>query len=338
MKAAAIAGLALASMAPALAAAPADVVYTEGRASIRYYDGPEQEAFIGDVVNRGDTVITGWDGLVELDRQGVSVRISPDTVFTIQERGSGQEKQDVFSLALGSVKYRYDRLTGREPPVQTAACVMGVRGTEFTVFAGADGTSLVVVDQGQVEVQSAGESVQLVSEEGVEVRPGAPPGQKFKVQRDQMDYSTWNQGRITALLADPAEAMRQLGERLSYYSKNAAQYESLYQEYNQRLGEERRKVVDIQEKEGKEAADKYRTEVVNPLAVDTANLVLNRRYFALAALSLRRFVTGRIYLLLKSQYIVHPQDTVYTAFLSQYRRFLAAFESDIVPHLVEADI
>lgn len=321
-----------------VAAAPAEVVYAEGEASIKDTAGEDFEVYIGDEVRTGDTVTTGWDGFVEMDQNGVILKINSDTVFTLLDREEGNEKTDVFSVALGSIKFRYDKLTGKEPKIQTISCVCGVRGTEFTVFSGVDGSALIVVDKGRVEVEAEGETVVLNPEEGVEVQPGAPPGEKFKVHRDQIDYSKWNEEKLSSMLQDPVEAVKKLHQRMAYYIKNVNEYFPLYQEYMEELTSERQKYVEIKEKKGEEIAKKYYSEIVVPLTTDTRNLFINTRYFSLAALSMRRFVAGRIYLTVKSLNINKLADSLYQDFFKYYSELLESFEESIVPQLVEADI
>ncbi len=319
-------------------ALPTDVTYTEGEANIRFKSGKQQEAQIGAVVNTGDMLKTGRDGLLELDQKGVVLKISPNTVFTLMEREQKGSTTPVLSVALGSIKFRYDKLTGKEPAVHTNGCVMGVRGTEFTVFAGADGSSLIVVDAGSVDVEAGGRTVSLAPEEGVEVRLGQAPGEKFAVHSDQVDYRTWNDQRLAAMLADPAAAMTGVEERMATYIQSVSEYEGLYKEYKQRLDEERRKRAAVSEEKGAEEAKKYEGEVVMPLMLKTNSLFLNLRFYSLAALSLRRWVGGRLYLFMKSRYIASPADPVYTDFLGRFERLLAGFERSIAPQLVEADI
>ena len=319
-------------------AVPNDVIYSEGDATVKYQEGYADDVFIGDVYDTGDTVTTGFDGFVELDQAGLVLKINPDTVFTLQEKEEQGKKTGVFSLALGSIKFRYDRITGKEPMIQTPSCVAGVRGTEFSVYAGADGSALIVVDSGLVEVESEGKAVQLTAEEGVEVQPGEPPGEKFVVQRDQIDYKSWNDDKLNAMLADPVLAMERLQDRLDFYIKQVNEFNELFEEYYAELQQERTKTDEIFEKEGKEAARAYTQDVLGPLTSKTAALFLNRRYYALAALSLRRYVGGRLYLLIKSQYIAYPQNEKFKTFRTKHQELLERFESSISPQLVEADI
>ena len=319
-------------------AVPNDVIYSEGDATVKYQEGYTDDVFIGDVYDTGDIVTTGFNGFVELDQAGLVLKINPDTVFTLQEKEEQGEKTGVFSLALGSIKFRYDRITGKEPMIQTASCIAGVRGTEFSVYAGADGSTLIVVDSGLVEVESEGKAVQLTAEEGVEVQPGEPPGDKFVVQRDQIDYKTWNDDKISRMLSDPGDAVQSILERLNFYIGNASEYNKLYTELKQQLDAEREKLVDLSTKEGKDAAQKYDMEVIAPIRDKTRASFLNYRYYSLAALSLRRYVGGRMYVLLKSQYITRIGSTNYQKFLARYKELINVFERSIVPFLVEADI
>jgi hypothetical protein len=329
----------LLSAVEVISALPTDVTYTEGQTSVLYgANGKIAPAEIGNVLNTGDVVKTGADGLVELDQKGLVLKINPSTVFTLMERERGGGKTGVLSVALGSIKLRYDKLTGKEPMIQTASCAAGVRGTELTVFAGADGSSLIAVDSGAVEVEAEGATVELAAGEGVEVMPGRPPGDKFIVQRDQIDYRSWNDRKVFSMTADPAGSIEALTRLLATYAKNVADFDAQFQEYSKRLAEERQKAIDMVKEKGAEETRKYEEEVVFPLGLQTSNLFLNLRYNALAALSMRRYVAGRLYVLLKSLYIIKPDDPVYAAFGARYREFLDLFEQSIAPHLVAADI
>ena len=322
----------------ALSAAPADVTYTEGDASIKVKTGKVQDAQIGDSMNTGDTLRTGKDGLAELDQKGVSIKIAKNTVFTLMEREQGGNTSSVLSVTLGSIKFRYDKLTGQEPLVRTNSMVAGVRGTEFSVFSGDDGSTLIAVDSGQVTVESEGKSVDLAATEGVEVPLGKPPSDKFTVQRDQVDYSKWNEDKLNVMLADPLGAMTSIETAMASYISDVEQYSKLFDEYKQKLNEERQKRIAIANEKGADEASKYESDVVFPLMVQTSNLSLNLRYSSLAALSLRRYVSGRLYLNLKSRYITRPDDAVWIEFLARFSGMLSKFEQSIAPHLVPVDI
>jgi hypothetical protein len=321
-----------------VSAAPADVTYTEGDASLKLKSGKTQDAQIGDVMNTGDTLRTGRDGLAELDQKGVTIKVAKQTVFTLMEKEQGGRTAPVLSVALGSIKFRYGKLTGNEPLVRTNGMVAGVRGTEFDVFAGADGSTLIAVSSGAVTVESEGKSVDLAANEGVEVPLGQPPSDKFTVPGTLIDYSKWNGDKLSAMLADPLAAMTNIENAMAEYQKNVADFNTSYLQYRPRLDEDRQNLQQIVKEKGHDEANKYQAEVIAPLATQTGHLYLNTRYYALAALSLRRFVAGRLYVLVKSHYIASTDDPTWKEFLARFDALLASFEQSIVPQLVAEDI
>ncbi len=327
-------------LAAALAAGavPAGVAYTEGEAVVRFKSGAQRDAAIGDMLNSGDGVRTGADGMVELDQKGLTVRINPGTVFTLMEKEQKGKTTGVLSLVLGSVKFRYDRLTGQEPLIQTASCIAGVRGTELSVFAGVDGSALIVVEKGEVEVEAEGVSVSLAPEEAVEVRPGQPPGMKYRPPSVKIDYRRWNEEKLQGMLADPAVAMQDVLQQLDFYITKTSEAFDLYEEYSARLQQERKIQQEMINAKKIEEAQAFERDTVFPLAVQTSNLVLNYRYYAVAALSLRRYVGGRMYLFLKAGQIRNPEEPSRAVFQEKFQQMLSEFEEKIVPRLLEVDI
>jgi hypothetical protein len=321
-----------------LGAQAADVTYTDGEASVRTGAGKVHDAVIGDSLKTGDSVKTGGDGAVELDQKGLTLRVGPKTVFTLLERERGGQKTGVVSVTLGSLKMKYSKITGLEPLVATASCAAAVRGTELTVYAGADGSSLIAVDSGAVQVEAEGRAVDLDPGEGVEVKPGQPPGEKFKMPATKIDYSKWNEDKVSAMLADPVAALSAMIDQMNFYVKNAEQISAYYEQYRAQLALEKQKSLDILAAKGKDEAARYQRDVVFPLQFKTGNLFLNSRYYTLGALSLRRFVAGRLYLLVKERSIAKPDDPAFKAFAEKYGNLLSVFGQFVEPRLVEADI
>ena len=258
-------------------------------------------------------------------------------MFTLLEKEIDGKPKGVLAVTLGSVKMKYDRLTGSEPLVQSAGCVAGVRGTELTVWAGSDGATRFIVDSGLVSVEAYGKSVDLGPDEAVDVVNGQPPGDKFVVHREVLDQAKWDQGRIDALLADPITGVEGLRERLSYYAENAAAFRADYATFKARLDAERQQARAVEKEKGLEAAKAYEREKVAPLITPTQNLFLNARYFLLAGFSMRRFVGSRMYVLLKNAHLDDPEDPAWVGFLGHYQGFLEQYESQIAQYLVDAD-
>lgn len=329
------AALSLVLVAAGLPAITAKVVDTEGPATARLAAGTTAKVAIGKTYVTGDSIRTGKNGMVELSQEGLTIRVGPSTVFTLLEREQGGKPRGVLAVTLGSVKMKYDRLTGAEPLIQSASCVAGVRGTEVTVWAGSDGASQLIVDSGLVTVEAFGKAVELGPDEAVVVLNGQQPGEKFVVQRGLIDHAKWDQGRIEALLADPRAAVDGMLARLAYYSATARDFRNEYASFQARLDSEIQQAKQLQSEKGLEARKMYERDHVVPLITPTHNLYINARYHLLAAAAMRRFVGGRIYLLLKIRHLAAPEAAEWKSFIDRYAVFLEEYESEIEPFLVE---
>ena len=139
-------------------------------------------------------------------------------------------------------------------------------------------------------------------------------------------------------MADPLGSMDTIQAAMDDYVKNVADYYSQYEDSKKQLDEATKTVAQIYKEKGEDAARKYQMDVYYPLTHQTAAFVLNYRFNALAALSLRTFVAGRMYVTLKARYITNSDDPAWKDFLAKYDAFLATFEQSITPQLVDPDI
>lgn len=133
----------------------------------------------------GDEILT-WDGAhaVLQTAEGHRVELGPRTQVRVVElrasAGPGQKGGGTrLRLWLGQVWSTVAELLGTESryQVETDSAVAAVRGTEFYVESGADGSTRVIVREGEVEVQAGGQSVTVPAGFGVQVFPGQAPGQ-----------------------------------------------------------------------------------------------------------------------------------------------------------------
>ena len=322
-----------------LFAQSAEVMYLEGFPELKTSGGSRYELDFGDIVEVGESVITGATDYAELEQgQSNTIRIGENTVFTMRQVERDGETRTVLSNTAGSVSYRFNQITGREPEINTSSATAGVRGTELTVYAGDDGTSLFAVESGLVEVQSAGETVSLSKNEAVEVAAGRPPGDTFEWLGRELDFSSWNQDRLDAFLEDPIEGLVRIERRLDYFAEQVEETYAAYQEARDKQQELREEIGRLQETATEEEVQEFREESLVPASERTATLVLNYRYYALSALSMRRHVLGKLYMQMKSRHITEPTDPVFSEFLRVYTGIVEDFEARIVPRLTEADI
>jgi FecR-like protein len=315
-------------------------------AELVYVDYPEVEikrpggvtilADFGDSLRSGDSVITTRFGEAEIElADGGTVSVSRDTVYQIQVIESGGAPQTVMNVALGAVRFKFNTIAGRrEPVIGSPTAVAGVRGTEFTTYVAADGATVFVVDDGMVDVSAEGRTVQLVRGQGVEVMPGDGPGEPFDAIARAFDFGSYNDERMTELVRNPGRAVVGHTRRLAEFADQIEILIPLYEDSKSLLDAANEKLTTL---EGDARQDFFEDELV-PLRAQTANYYDNMRFYALSGLSLRRFVLGRMYLLLSLEYVNDPGNMIYREFLNVYDEALAIYEREIVPVLNPTDL
>ena len=293
-------------------------------------------ADIGMPVETGDSIITGYDGYAELEMEdGSTVKVSEDSIFALSSYEEKGTSRNSFQCVLGSVQYKFSQaVKDNEPRITTPATVCGIRGTEFTVVAGLDGSALYVVDEGSVAVSSKGEEVLLGALEGVKVEAGQAPGEVFPVLRGKIDYSKVRKEAEQRFLESPASSMRIMTAQLEEYIQEMEFYEAEYQKKYTRIKELREELFKLKGEERK----KFYSENLSQIEVDTTYLKLNVRYFAVSSLSLRRHLVGTMYTNIRTAYILDQKNSVYLEFMKEYKTFLSIFENTLIPFLVKADI
>ncbi len=178
----------------------ANITYVEGASNIKSAAGKLRAADFGGTVTYGESVITGKDGLVEMVLEnGSTIKVTQNSVFGYSSTGTGAESRTVLATTAGKVSYKLNKVAGKSPVIQTNSMVAGVRGTEFEVYAGRDGSVMLAVTGGIVDVESQGQMVSLEKNEAVEVRrklQRLEPGQNGRLL--QRPRSRTCKGRRTA--------------------------------------------------------------------------------------------------------------------------------------------
>src|SRR5580700_1913441 len=133
---------------------------------------------VGDLVQAQQIILTGPDGYAKFqtsDGSTFEVYPSSNVIF----RKNPGSLQDLLDLFVGRVKIHIQRLGGQPNPnrIMTPTAVISVRGTTFDVSTNDDdGTTIVSVEEGSVEVRHA-------------LKPGAAKvvnaGESLHVYRDQ---------------------------------------------------------------------------------------------------------------------------------------------------------
>ena len=328
--------LVVAGIAFRLAALEGEIVYIDGTVDLKTKSGDLEWADIGMLVETGDSIITDYDGYAEVEMEdGSTVKISEDSIFALSSYESGGATRNSFQCVLGSVQYKFTQaVKDNEPRITTPTSVCGIRGTEFTVVSGLDGSALYVVDDGSVAVSAKGEEVVLGAQEGVEVAPGSAPGEPFPVMRGSIDFSQVRQDAKERFLGDPAVYMRVMISQLEEYLQEIDTYENAFKALSIEVLDLREQLFKL---EG-DAKNKFYKENLEEKDIQSTFLRLNMRYYAISSMSLRRHLVGNMYTQIRTQYIQDKSNPNYLAFMEEYKKFLDLYEKKLVPYMVKADI
>ncbi len=315
----------------------ANITYVEGTSNIKSAAGKLRVADFGSTVTYGESVITGKDGLVEMVLEnGSTIKVTQNSVFGYSSTGTGANSRTVLATTAGKVSYKLNKVAGKSPVIQTNSMVAGVRGTEFEVYAGRDGSVLLAVTGGIVDVESQGKMVSLEKNEAVEVTPGQAPGEKYVFLGREKDFSSWNQGKMDEFFANPVAGLAKVEEQLSDYKSKLEALKKPYEDSTAAwtaITEQYKKLLAADDKEAIKA---FQTEKLFPAQDQRATLILNIRYHALNYLSVRRFVVSNMYMEMKSRYPVNqPKDV--QKFFTNHSEMLTRYEANIVPELNEND-
>jgi hypothetical protein len=326
------------------AAESGKVSFMEGDVKIKAKSGQTKTADMGMGVGIGDTVITGKDGYCEvaLDN-GSTIKINSGSVFTIAEREDKEEKgkkRSVFQTIVGVVTCKFQKFTGKEPYIATPTTVCGVRGTEFTIVAGADGSALYVVDSGAVSVSAQGEEVILAPEEGVKVLAGQKPGRKFEVKSGSIDYKKVSAETETAMMSNPAGILDIFFNQLKEYEAQASGWKKMQSENIELVKKLRKEMDSKRESMAKDDWKALYDQTVTPREMDTTFLMLNSRYYAIGALSFRRYLISGLYIHMRTKYIIQTDSVEWKTFKEKYDALLIYFDDSFVKagYFEEGDI
>ena len=153
----------------------ATALVVDGQVSVQR--GGQIALFQNGTVRPKEVIITGPDGHAVFQiGDGSTFEVFPNSRFTFRDTFSFQ---DMLELVLGKIRVTVEHRNGpNHKKVSTPTAVISVRGTVFDVAVeDLDGTTLVSVEEGQVEVQhrlQPGPSKFLNPNESLHVYPNQP--------------------------------------------------------------------------------------------------------------------------------------------------------------------
>jgi ferric-dicitrate binding protein FerR (iron transport regulator) len=133
----------------------AKLVQMTGQVSVLRYGSP-WALNVGDTISPQQLIVTGPDGSATFQvADGSTFEVFPNSKAVFRETPG--DWQNLLQMILGKVRVEIQHLGGQPNPnkVRTPTAVISVRGTIFDVSVmDDDGTTLVLVEEGRVEVKN----------------------------------------------------------------------------------------------------------------------------------------------------------------------------------------
>jgi hypothetical protein len=201
----------------------------EGNVNVVRSGGEKAAAVAGLSLYAGDTLVTEKGGTAWfsfLNSTG-RLKVAENSEVSIDELSGAQGREDppTLRLALGYLKSKCAKIGSQSSglTLHTPTAVAGVRGTEFDTVVSADGTCVIVVDEGAVELEAEEERT-LVNEgrmANVDMA-GKPSVPVPAIPQGERDWKAWREKRIEMLLEHLSERIgrfRNRFERAVFRSK-----------------------------------------------------------------------------------------------------------------------
>jgi len=191
--------------------------------------GDEVSAEADMPLEEGDRVTTAAGASAEVALDGGSlIALRENTDFTLENT---QKSSSIFSVALGSILAKIQKLGSQSLSVRTPSSVAAVRGTEFGVDVEGEQSHVGVFDEGRVEVQgqAGGAPAVLTPNQETSVARGQAPQRvvplaRFAARRGMM------RAHVTRLAA-----VRRHWKPLSSAKRKKAREDSLKRNRERRL-------------------------------------------------------------------------------------------------------
>jgi len=211
---------------PALALS-VEVDYVSGNVQYRHLKQEWQELEVGMNLLSGDMIETGMNSEAILLDGESEIFISENSSFTVSERYEQAEKRSTFMLFLGKMKFKLGKSGAPEPDIRTQTVNLTIRGTEFEVGSGYDGSTIVLIEEGSVAVQGKSRELVLAGGEGTEVRFGEEPTEKFDVMTRVIDWNAWLASSQEAVKGNETALLRSILNRFDEIAGDIAKYERI---------------------------------------------------------------------------------------------------------------
>ena len=194
----------------------AKIIYLKGKA---YYKGSANGNFkvakLGDKL-RGNYFFKTTDKAKAqlMTSKGTKIVVDKKTMIYINDVIPSKKKsKKAFGVCFGKIKLAVKKLKkGEQFEIMTPTAVAGVRGTKFSVETLADGSALVKVHKGKVQVSSGDNSVDVKKKENVGVNfSDGKMGKSLKTsafKKEKEKFAKENPGKVLEMMSKKAETLQ----------------------------------------------------------------------------------------------------------------------------------
>jgi hypothetical protein len=261
------------------------VDYVSGDVRYRHLKEEWEPLEVGMNILSGDMIETGTNSEAVLLDGDSEIYLSENTSFTLTERYEKEQKRSTFLLFLGRMRYKLGKTGEAEPDIQTQTVNLTIRGTEFEVGSGYDGSTIVLIEEGSVAVQGRTRELLLLEGEGTEVAFGEEPTEKFEVMKRVIDWSDWLSGSQDAVAGNETALLGRIESRFEGISRDIGEFERIREESLQKRDSFMEKRDELLE-DGKSEEAKEMSSQAGEESKRAFHALVNIRFLALSSIGL----------------------------------------------------
>ena len=263
-----------------------EVEWISGDVTYRHLVGNWKKLDIGYHLANGDVVKTGEGGEATLVDEDAFINISSNSRFTVSERYDNNKRKSSFMLFLGRLKFKLTKKSTNEPEIVTQAVNLTVRGTNFDVASGHDGSTLVIIENGVVAVSGKKRTLILKKGEGSQIKFGEEPTKKFKVLTKVINWDQWLAQSKENIKGNEGEILGKILKKFKEINSNIIKYETIRSESLKKKGEYI-KLRDTKLAENKKDEATFYSKKAGLESKIAFHSIVNIRFLALSSIGLK---------------------------------------------------
>ena len=259
--------------------------WVSGNVTYSHLKGEWKDLDIGTNLVTGDIIKTGMGSEVSLREDDIEIYIQENSTFTVSEKYEDGDKKSSFMLFFGRMKFKLARSGQKEPEIQTQTVSLTIRGTEFEVGSGYDGSTLVLMDEGSVAVKVDKSELVLMKGEGTEVPFGEEPTEKFEVMTKIIDWDKWFNTSQESIKGNEAVFLEKILTRFQKIDAKIKDYERIRAESLKEKDGFLEKRDEYKEKDDMDKASEY-SKKAGEVSKKAFHSIVNIRFLALSSIGL----------------------------------------------------